>query len=189
MFARLTMIASGATQATRKGRFPKDEAPEPSAFDRAGAVASSLRRADRVWTSPALAARRTAEALGLDAAVEPLLAEQDFGRWAGKSFEAMQAEDPEGMAAWFSDPDAAPHGGESLAAVARRGAALMERLAGESGHTIALTHAVPIRAAILHVLGAPLSSVWKIDIEPLSLTEFRSDGRRWVLHASGVAVG
>ncbi|RUU51201.1 histidine phosphatase family protein, partial [Mesorhizobium sp. M2C.T.Ca.TU.009.01.2.1] len=126
--------------------------------------------------------------LGLDATVEPLLAEQDFARWAGKGFEAVQAEDPEGMAAWLSDPDAAPHGGESLAAVALRGAALMERLAGEGGHTIALTHAVPIRAAIVHVLGAPLSAVWKIDIEPLSHTEFRSDGRRWVLHASGVVI-
>ncbi|RWB75367.1 MAG: histidine phosphatase family protein [Mesorhizobium sp.] len=189
MFARLTMIASGATPGMRKARFPTDEAPEPSAFDRAGAIASSLRRADRVWASPALAARRTAEALGLEATVEPLLAEQDFARWAGKSFEEVRAEDPEGMAAWFADPGAASHGGESLVAVARRAAALMERLAGEGGHTIALTHAVPIRAAIVHVLGAPLSSVWKIDIEPLSLTEFRSDGRRWVLHASGVIAG
>lgn len=189
MFVRLTMIASGATPGMRKGCFPKDEAPEPRAFERAGALAASLRRADRVWTSPALAARRTAEALGLDATVEPLLAEQDFARWAGKSFEEVQAAEPEAMAAWFADPDAAPHGGESLAAAARRGAALMERLAGESGHTIALTHAVPIRAAVVHVLGAPLSSVWKIDIEPLSLTEFRGDGRRWVLHASGVAAG
>jgi broad specificity phosphatase PhoE len=189
MFARLTMIASGATPGMRKGRFPNDEAPEPRAFERAAALAASLRRADRAWTSPALAARGTAQALGLDSAVEPLLAEQDFARWAGKSFEEVQATDPEGMAAWFADPDAAPHGGESIAAVARRGAALMQRLAGEDGHTIALTHAVPIRAAIVHVLGAPLSSVWKIDIEPLSLTEFRNDGRRWVLHASGVAVG
>ncbi|TPJ74722.1 histidine phosphatase family protein [Mesorhizobium sp. B2-6-2] len=188
MLARLTMIASGATPGMRKGRFPNDEPPEPRALDRAGALAASLRRADRVWTSPALAARRTAEALGLDATVEPLLAEQDFARWAGKSFEEVQAGDPEGMAAWFADADAAPHGGESLAAVARRGAALMERLAGESGHTVAVTHAVPIRAAMAHVLGAPLSSVWKIDIEPLSLTEFRGDGRRWVLRASGVTV-
>ncbi|CDX40808.1 putative phosphoglycerate mutase [Mesorhizobium sp. SOD10] len=189
MLARLTMIASGATQATRKGRFPHDEALEPRALDRAGSLAASLRRADRVWTSPALAARQTSDALGLEATVEPLLAEQDFGRWASKGFEEVQAEDPEGMAAWLSDPDAAPHGGESLAAVAHRVAALMERLAGESGHTVALTHAVPVRAAMVHVLGAPLSSVWKIDIEPLSLTEFRSDGRRWVLHASGMVVG
>ncbi|MDX8454607.1 histidine phosphatase family protein [Mesorhizobium sp. VK9D] len=188
MLARLTMIASAATPGMRKGRFPKEEAPEARALERAGALAASLRRADRVWTSPALAARRTAEALGLDATVEQLLAEQDFARWAGKGFEEVQAQDPEGMAAWLADADAAPHGGESLAAVARRGAALMERLAGESGHTIALTHAAPIRAAMVHVLGAPLSSVWKIDIEPLSLTEFRSDGRRWVLHSSGVVV-
>ncbi|WP_217577797.1 histidine phosphatase family protein [Mesorhizobium sp. GbtcB19] len=189
MFARLTMIASGATPGMRKARFPNDESLEPRALERTAALASSLRRADRVWTSPALAARQTAEALGLAATVEPLLAEQDFGRWAGRSFEEMQAEDPEGMAAWLSGPDAAPHGGETLAAVARRVAALMERLVGESGHTIALTHAVPVRAAIVHVLGAPLASVWKIDIEPLSLTEFRSDGRRWVLHASGVVAG
>ncbi|TPI19745.1 histidine phosphatase family protein [Mesorhizobium sp. B4-1-1] len=188
MLARLTMIANGATRSMRKRRFPSDEGLEPQAIDRAAALAVSLRRADRVWTSPALAARQTAEALGLEATVEPLLGEQDFGRWAGKGFEEVQAEDPEGMAAWFADADAAPHGGESLAAVARRGAALMERLASESGHTIGLTHALPIRAAMVHVLGAPLSSVWKIDIEPLSLTEFRGDGRRWVLHASGVIV-
>ncbi|SFO66818.1 Broad specificity phosphatase PhoE [Mesorhizobium sp. NFR06] len=186
MLARLTMISSGATQATRKGRFPKDEALEPQALARAAALSATLRRADRVWTSPAPAARQTAGALGLDATVEPLLADQDFARWAGKSFEEVQVEDPEGMAAWFSDVDAAPHGGEPLAAVARRVAALMQRLAAGNGHTIAITHPVLIRAAIVHVLGAPLSSVWRIDIEPLSLTDFRSDGRRWVLRASGV---
>ncbi|TPN75992.1 histidine phosphatase family protein [Mesorhizobium sp. CU2] len=183
---RLTMIASAATPGMRKGRFPKDEALEPQALERARALAASLRRADRVWVSSAHAARQTAEALGLQATVEPLLAEQDFARWAGKSFEAVQAEDPDGMAAWFADPEAAPHGGEPLAAVAQRGAALIERLAGESGHTIVVSHPVLIRAAIVHVLGAPISSIWKIDIEPLSLTDLRSDGRRWVLRASGV---
>ncbi len=50
----------------------------------------------------------------------------------------------------------------------------------ERGHTIAITHASVIRTAIAHVLGAPLAASWKIDIEPLSITDFRSDGRRWV---------
>ncbi len=188
MLARLTMIASGATLAARKGRFPLDEPLERQALAKAGALAASLRRTDRVWTSPALRARQTAQALGLDAAVEPLLADQDFGKWAGKSLEEVQAQDPEGMAAWFADPDAAPHGGESLADVARRGAALMEGLLARSGHTIALTHPVLIRAAIVRLLGAPLPSIWKIDIEPLSFTDFRCDGRRWVLRASGVGL-
>ena len=186
MPTRLTMIASGATPGMRKGRFPNDEPLEAKSRAGAAALASSLGRADRVWVSPALAARQTAEALGLQATIEPLLAEQDFARWAGRSFEDVQAEDPEGMAAWFADPEAAPHGGEPLSAVARRGTVLIERLAGEGGHTIAVSHPVLIRAAIVHVLGAPLSSVWKIDIEPLSLTDLRNDGRRWVLRASGI---
>ncbi|MET3595143.1 broad specificity phosphatase PhoE [Mesorhizobium shonense] len=185
MIVRLTMIASGATLAARKGRFPLDEPLEPQAIARAGATGQGLRRADRIWTSPALRARQTAEALGHQASIEPLLADQDFAHWAGKGFEELQVEDPEGFATWFSDPDAAPHGGESLADVARRGSALMERLLAERGHTIVVTHPGVIRAAIVHVLGAPLTSFSKIDVEPLCLTDFRSDGTRWVLRAHG----
>jgi len=148
-----------------------------------------LRRADRVWTSPALRARQTAEAvLSAPAAIEPLLADQDHGRWAGRSFDVVQAEEPDGIAQWLADPAAAPHGGESLAEVARRGSALMERLIAEPGHTVAVTHASVIRAAMLHVIGAPLAAFGRIDVEPLSLTEFRSDGHRWVLRSSGVTV-
>jgi hypothetical protein len=43
-----------------------------------------------------------------------------------------------------------------------------------------------IRAVMVHVLGAPLSACRRIDIEPLSITDFSSDGRRWMLRASGV---
>ncbi|MBZ9989529.1 histidine phosphatase family protein [Mesorhizobium sp. BH1-1-5] len=185
MLVRLTMIASGATLAARKGRFPLDERLESQALTRASAVGPGLRRADRVWTSPALRARQTAEAFGLEGSVEPLLADQEFGQWGGKGFEEVQAEDPQGISAWFSDPDAAPQGGESPADVARRTAKLMERLVAERGHTIAVTHAGIIRAAIIHVLGAPLSSARKIDVEPLSFTDFRSDGTRWLLRAHG----
>jgi broad specificity phosphatase PhoE len=186
MLVRLTMICNGATAATRQGAFPGDEPLEPRSLTLARAMRGALRRADRVWTAPALRARQTAEALALEASIEPLLADQDHGSWAGKSFEDVQADQPEGIAAWLTDPNAAPHGGESLAAVAHRASGLMDRLIAERGHTIALTHASVIRTAILHVLGAPLAASWKIDIEPLSITDFRSDGRRWVLRACGV---
>ncbi|MGX7872773.1 histidine phosphatase family protein [Mesorhizobium sp. ORM6] len=186
MLVRLTMICNGATAATRRGWFPLDEPLEPRSLTLAKAMRGTMHRADRVWTAPALRARQTAEALALDASVEPLLADQDHGRWAAKSFEDVQAEQPTDIAAWLTDPNAAPHGGESLVDVARRASDLMDRWVAEPGHTIALTHASIIRAAILHVLGAPLAAYWKIDIEPLSVTDFRSDGRRWVLRACGV---
>jgi broad specificity phosphatase PhoE len=186
MLVRLTMICSGATLATRKGWFPLDEPLEPRSLVQAQATRPILRRADRAWTSPALRARQTAEALSLQASVEPGLADQDCGRWAGKSFDEVQAEQPEDIAAWLSDPGAAPHGGESLDDISRRVSALMDRLMVEPGHTIAVTHASVMRAAMLHVLGAPLTSAGLVDVEPLSITDFRSDGRRWVLRASGV---
>ncbi|UDL89214.1 histidine phosphatase family protein [Mesorhizobium sp. PAMC28654] len=181
MLVRLTMIRSGATPATRKGAFALDEPLEPRAHELAAAVGARLRRADRVLTSPTPRARQTAEAMSLQASVEPLLAEQDHGRWAGKSLEAVHADDPQGIAAWLADPDAAPHGGESLADVSRRASTFMDRLMAERGHTIVVTHASVIRAAIVHVLGAPLAACRRIDIEPLGVTEFSSDGRRWML--------
>jgi broad specificity phosphatase PhoE len=186
MLVRLTMICGGATPATRKGAFPLDEGLEPRSLALAGTMVP--RRADRILTSPALRARQIAEAMGIKPSVEPLLAEQDFGHWAGKSFDAVQALNPEGVAAWLGDADAAPHGGESLADVAKRVSGLMDRLIQTSGHTIAVTHAGVIRTAIVHVLGAPLSACRRIDVEPLSLTELRSDGHRWMLRSSGVPV-
>ncbi|QND60288.1 histidine phosphatase family protein [Mesorhizobium huakuii] len=186
MLVRLTMICNGATAATRKGAFPSDEPLEPRSLTLAKAMRGTLRRADRVWTAPSLRARQTAEALALDASVEPLLVDQDHGSWAGMRFEDVQTKQPEDIAVWLTDPNAAPHGGESLADVAHRASELMDRLMAERGHTIAITHASVIRTAILHVLGAPLAASGKIDIEPLSITDFRSDGHRWVLRACGV---
>jgi broad specificity phosphatase PhoE len=64
----------------------------------------------------------------------------------------------------------------------------MDGLLAEPGHTIMVTHVSIIGVAILHVLGAQLSAYRKIDIEPLSITEIRGDGHRWVLRSSGVVV-
>ena len=187
MLVRLTMICSGATPATRKGSFPLDEALEPRSLALAATMAlcaapTGSGRARRC--APA----RPPKPWCSKPSVEPLLAEQDFGRWAGRSFEDVQALEPEGIAAWLGDTEAAPHGGESLADVARRAAQPHGRLIQKSGHTIAVTHAGVIRAAIVHVLGAPLAACRRIDVEPLSLTDFRSDGHRWMLRSSGVPV-
>lgn len=184
MLGRLTMVCSGATEATRTASFPLDEPLEPQARLLAQAAQGQLRRADRVWSSPALRASQTAQALGLQAVEKIELADQNMGLWSGKTLAEISEQQPEALAAWLAG--AAPHGGESLADVAVRVSTLMESLLGESGHTIAVTHPAIIRTVVLHVLGAPLKSFWRIDIEPLSATEFRSDGRRWALRASGV---
>lgn len=184
MPTRLTLICHGATAATRSGAFPADEPLEDRALARAAALKPMIRRADRVWTSPALRARQTAAALGLDVAEEPALRDVDAGRWAGRRLQEIQAEEPEGVIAWLADPDAAPHGGETLSDLLRRSAAWVDARAGDGGHGIAVTHAAVIRAAILHGLGAPASSFWRIDVVPLGVVELSHDGRRWAWRAS-----
>jgi broad specificity phosphatase PhoE len=49
------------------------------------------------------------------------------------------------------------------------------------GHIVAISHAAMIRAAILHVLEAPLSSFWRTDIEPLAVVRMTHNGSRWTL--------
>jgi broad specificity phosphatase PhoE len=182
---RLSMICHGQTGATKAAAFALDEPIEAGRLLKLAPFRGALRRADDIRTSPALRARQTAAALALHATVDPELRDCDQGRWAGRTLAEVEREEPDGIAAWLCDPDAAPHGGESLSRFYGRIADWMDRRETEKGHVIAITHPGVVRAAILKVLDAPLQSFWRIDIEPLSLTDLRHDGYRWVLRASG----
>lgn len=183
---RLTLVCHAATRAVRGAAFPLDEPIDPSGLRQATALAGTFAGAHRAWTSPALRARQTAAALGLDAAVEPLLGECDYGLWAGRRLAEVQAEQPAAVAAWIGDPAAAPHGGESLLDVLNRAAAWLDAQARETGHVVAVTHSAIVRAAILHAIGAPPAAFWRIDAAPLSWTDLRGDGASWTLRATGL---
>jgi broad specificity phosphatase PhoE len=182
MNRRLTLICHAATPATRAAAFPADEGIELAAQALAAALAPRLGHVDRACVSPGRAARDTAAALGLDAAPEPALRDCDVGRWAGRRLAQVQAEDAPGVAAWLADVAAAPHGGEPLAAVFGRVADWLGARVADRGHTVAVTHASVMRAAVLAVLAAP-AGFWRIDVAPLAIIELGSDGRRWNLRA------
>jgi broad specificity phosphatase PhoE len=177
----LTFISHGATSATRAAAFPQDEPVESRAVSNAAGLVDRLGRTDRAWTSPALRARQTAAALSLNPIVNPSLRDCDYGSWAGRTLADVQAEEPAKVAVWLSDAKAAPHGGEALFDLFQRIAAWMNERIGEKGRAIAVTHVAVIRAALLHVLQAPASSFWRIDIEPLSMVQLRGDGTKWTL--------
>ena len=100
----------------------------------------------------------------------------DYGRWRGLASKDVAEREPDGFAAWLGDPAAAPHGGESLAALIERiGAWLTQSLARESA-TLAVTHASVVRAAIVNALGAGSSAFARIDVAPLSLARLSGHG-------------
>jgi broad specificity phosphatase PhoE len=185
MPGRLTLICHGATTATRAAAFALDESLEAGGAERARMLGPTLRRWDRAVTSPALGARQTAEALSLNACVHPALRDCDYGHWRGRKLADIQAAHPAEVATWLSNPEAAPHGGESLLALMQRVSDWVADRLHDDGHTIAVTHAAVVRAAVIGVLGAPPQSFWRIDVEPMSLVDLRSDKRRWALRVSG----
>lgn len=178
MTARLRLLCHAATAATRASAFADDEPVDGREQERIARL--TLPRVDLVQTSPSRAARDTAALLGLDSSVAPLLADLDAGRWRGSAFAAVVAEEPDAVAAWTTDPASAPHGGESIVALVARAGAFMDSAASHR-RLLGITHAAVLRAAIVHVVGAPAQAFWAIDAGPLGFADFSHDGRRWRL--------
>jgi broad specificity phosphatase PhoE len=177
----LLLVRHAPTSATRAAAFPADEPLDERGRQQAAGLAASLPRRTEVITSPARRCRQTAEAAGLEAAADERISECDFGTWAGRSLADVNAESPEAVGAWMLDPDAAPHGGESLAAFFARIARWLDEQAEHEGRLAAVTHGEVIKAAVVHALGAPLLAFWRIDATPLAITELHAHGGRWTV--------
>ena len=191
MTTRLKLLCHASTSAVRTSSFPADEPLDEQGRQKLAAFPNTLRHTDRCFTSPALRACQTAEALGLTATIEPDLRDCDYGQWTGRTFEEVQAQEPQAMADWIGNPDATPHGGESIAALIARVSGWLDAQNTAPGSVVAVTHASVIRAAIVCALKAPPRSFWHIDIAPLSLVSLSGHGGRWTLGSisSGKAGG
>ena len=180
---RLTFLCNASTDAVRRGAFPTDEPLDIHGRADAIALAPSLKKADRVLTSPALRARETAKALGLGAEVDASLRDIYAGRWAGLTIEEVSAREPEAVALWQSDAAATPHGGEPIVALFERVQAFLDLRSRETGTLLAVTHTAVIRAAIAVAIGAPFASFWRIDVAPLGRATLHGEDGRWRLRS------
>jgi broad specificity phosphatase PhoE len=181
----LSLICHAPTVAVRNAAFPSDEPLDLQGGAMAAAAADTVRRVDEAWTSPALRARQTADAMRLEARIDPLLRDLDYGSWTGRSLDEVAAADPSGSAAWISDTSAAPHGGESVDELLNRVSTWLRTAGGRNGRVVAVTHASVIRAAVVTVLDAKSASFWRIDVAPLCRVRLRGRGGRWSLLSVG----
>lgn len=175
---RLTLVSHGMTDAMAGGRFPADEPLNELGRRQVQALAAQFDGAATYFVAPELRTRQTAGLLGFDGTPEPLLADLDCGRWRGR---ALQAVDQADLAAWLTDPAAAPHSGESVVHLISRVSGWLKSLTAKPLRTVAVTHPAVIRAAIVAALDADPASFWRVDVAPVACVVIHHRGGRWTL--------
>ena len=143
-----------------------------------------------VLTSPLLRAQETAIAIAaavdVPVVVDDRLVEVDYGDWDGRKLNEVTS------AEWrllMGDPQFAPPGGESQAAVAERVADFCGEHLATNRVTVAVSHVAPIKAAVLWALGIGDAKRWGVSLDVASLTRIghRADGTAFLLSYSETA--
>jgi broad specificity phosphatase PhoE len=178
---RLLLARHAATSATRRAAFPADEDLDERGRADAARLATAVPTGCEAWCSPARRCTQTADAAGLAVRTEPLLAECDFGAWAGRSLEEIWEQAPAEAESWMTDPDARPHGGESLRDLAGRVRGWLDGQRAQDGFAVAITHGGVIKASVIAALESPVDAFWRVDVAPLAITELHAHGERWTL--------
>jgi broad specificity phosphatase PhoE len=179
----LIIVRHGRTEANADGLLlgradvPLDEVGRRQAR----ALASALRRPDRVISSPLRRAVETAAAFDVDAEIDDRWIELDYGEFDGRPASQVPSEV---WRSWQADPDYAPPGGESLRALRQRvDAASADALDGAAEeNVVVVTHVSPIKAAVGWTLGLDDRVNWRTYVATASISRIGAGPVGPVLH-------
>lgn len=139
----------------------------------------------QIISSPLSRCRAFAAALaerhGLPMAIDARLMEIGFGAWEGRTAEQLRVEDPQQIERFYQDPvKARPKGAEVLADFRARVIAGFNDLAQsyQGQQVLVICHAGVMRVVVAHVLGAPLESIYRIDVAYAAITRIRFSRER-----------
>lgn len=173
----------GATQYSLERRFSGgggiDPPLAPLGIAQAEALAAEIARrgtAQRIIASPMLRAQQTAqivsEATGLRVETLEGFRECNFGEWDGLTLTQVREGWPEHLREWLGSMSIAPPGGESFeqlrarVLIARQ--QVVDRYPGED--VLVVAHVSPIKVLVGLAIDAPLTSMYRMELPPCSLT-------------------
>ena len=174
----------------RRACFAPEDALDARGRAEAAALRGALGRDARFLVAPCLAAFQTASLAGGAPLVDGCRRSPTATTAAGPGARSTEVErdEPEAVAAWLSDLDAAPHGGESMRRLVARVGDWLDHQATQEGTLVAVTAGAVVRAAVVHALGAPPEALWRIDVAPAAVTELHTRGSHWTVTRVNAAV-
>lgn len=169
----IIIIRHGETEWNKTGRFQGHSDVPLSAEGRTQAAALGknlvVDHVDAIYASDLTRAMETAAPLaqrfGLEVISDPLLRELNFGAWEGRNFNDVNAENPNAMKNFYTDPEQAdiPES-EPFPEFQRRVAGrVREIVAHERGKRVVIvSHGASIRILLADLLSMPIRSIWHL---------------------------
>jgi broad specificity phosphatase PhoE len=180
---RLFLVRHGETLANREYRYIGTRDDPLSAHGQTQAMqlaeALSILKVAAVYSSPLQRTYETALPIaarhGLEVQRVEDLRECDFGTWEGLSraeVAARSQEDSQRLREWEQNTSVAPPGGESFEALQQRVCTAVERLSQDHPDQaiVLVSHVGPIKVLLSAALGAPLSSAFRIFLDPATIS-------------------
>jgi probable phosphoglycerate mutase len=177
------LVRHGVTEHTERKVFSGSGGTDPELTatgrdqaKRAGEWIHALGGVDVVVSSPLRRTQETAgviaSVLGLEVEVEPDLAEVAFGDWEGYTFGEIHEQWPDDLQEWLGSTAIAPPRGEAIDAVRERVFAARDRLLELHAEktVVVVSHVTPIKLLVADALGAPITSIYRMELAPASVT-------------------
>ncbi len=179
----LVLVRHGVTEHTERKVFSGSGGTDPELTDtgrdqakRAGEWIHALGDVDVVVSSPLRRTQETAgviaSVLGLEVDIEPAFAEVAFGEWEGFTFAEILEQWPHDMKSWLDSTAVAPPRGEAIDAVRERVLEARDRLIEQHAEktVVVVSHVTPIKLLVADALGAPITSIYRMELAPASVT-------------------
>jgi broad specificity phosphatase PhoE len=143
----------------------------------------SQQKIRRVYASPLLRARQTAEAIAkshdLNVEIVEGITEIDVGDWEGRSWKEIAVSEPEPYRRFMADPAVNRYaGGENVTELVRRVQPAMEELLASNlgGQIVVVGHNLVNRAFLGQLIGLPLAQVRSVNQDNCGVSVVRYRG-------------
>jgi broad specificity phosphatase PhoE len=170
MTVRLTLCATTADH--RRETVFGDGSPNEHSLRDVDIVTAALRPTTVILHAPSTRCAQTAAALGRESVPELALRDIDYGAWHGRTVGDVAVADPYGLSAWLRDPDAAPHGGESVRQLCLRTQRWLHSLTPGSARILVIAELTAVRALLVNAMSVPPTAFWHLFLHtstPVSL--------------------